>query len=194
MPAARYVLNRSALAAELCPGKNCLEVGVSFGEHAAVMLAAGPTRLYLVDPWCWQDPALDRYVERWYGGDSQKATNTRMEAEYRSVVLRFKDDPRVELMRTTSLDAASRFGDGSLDVVYIDGIHSEKAVSADARAWWPKVAVGGWLYGHDYDPYHAGVVRAVRGFVAELGRKQLDVLTTQGKRGVAQSWGLRKDA
>lgn len=54
--------------------------------------------------------------------------------------------------------------------VYIDGDHRYESVSADIHAWWPHVAPGGILAGHDYmTPEHDDVVRAVDEFVAAEG-------------------------
>jgi len=60
-------------------------------------------------------------------------------------------------MRMTSLEAATRFADGSVDWVHIDADHSYEAVRADILAWRPKVRGpssghhGGTLSGHDID-------------------------------------------
>lgn len=58
--------------------------------------------------------------------------------------------------------AADAVDDGSLDFVFIDADHSEKAVWGDIARWAPKVRPGGWVGGHDYDPRKfPGVVKAV---------------------------------
>lgn len=57
-----------------------------------------------------------------------------------------------------------------VDVAYIDADHSYEAVKDDIALWYPRIAVGGALCGHDYYPSGApwpGVRRAVEEFVAE---------------------------
>lgn len=59
-----------------------------------------------------------------------------------------------------------------VDVAYIDAEHSYEAVKDDIAVWYPRVAVGGALCGHDY--YSSGntwpgVRRAVDEFVARHG-------------------------
>ena len=54
------------------------------------------------------------------------------------------------VLREGSPTAASRFADGSLDFVFIDGNHLYEAVCSDIAAWWPKLRSGGLLTGHDY--------------------------------------------
>lgn len=70
-------------------------------------------------------------------------------------------------IRTTSLEAASLYKDGSLDFVFIDADHAYESVKADIAVWYPKVKIGGHIAGHDYiakDWY--GVVQAVDEFFA----------------------------
>lgn len=54
-------------------------------------------------------------------------------------------------LRETSTDGARFFADNSIDLVFIDADHSEECVTADIKAWWPKVKWGGILAGHDYE-------------------------------------------
>jgi hypothetical protein len=54
-------------------------------------------------------------------------------------------------MKMVSDQAASSFADASLDFVYIDGAHDPINVELDIRTWAPKLNVGGFLLGHDYD-------------------------------------------
>ena len=66
-------------------------------------------------------------------------------------------------LKTLSTQAAAIFANRSLDAVYIDAMHDYENVKADIAAWRPKVKVGGWIAGHDYDDgeKHVGVVKAV---------------------------------
>ena len=57
--------------------------------------------------------------------------------------------------------------DDSLDVVYIDGDHSYGSVLQDINLWYPKIKQNGFLCGHDYDPNHPGVIKAVFDFLAK---------------------------
>lgn len=59
-----------------------------------------------------------------------------------------------------SVDAATRFPDASLDVVWIDADHSYEGAKADIAAWLPKVRAGGVIGGDDM-PF-PGVAKAVR--------------------------------
>ncbi len=61
-------------------------------------------------------------------------------------------EDRVEIQRIQepSLEAVKMFKDGSLDLVFVDGDHSEQAFVPDIEAWWKKLRVGGILCGDDY--------------------------------------------
>jgi hypothetical protein len=68
---------------------------------------------------------------------------------------------------TTSVRAAQLFADESVAFCFIDADHSYESVTADLRAWWPKVRPGGMLAGHDYRqpaPWVAGLTPAVHDF------------------------------
>ncbi len=58
---------------------------------------------------------------------------------------------RITLIISDSVSAARLFSDASLDWVHLDARHDYVSVKADIEAWLPKVKVGGWLSGDDYD-------------------------------------------
>jgi hypothetical protein len=124
-----------------------VEVGVLNGDHSARMLAALPIdRLWLVDMW-------KPYVQLDYHWDFTPC--------YLEVVERFKDDPRVGVIKEASPEAAARFADGSLNFVYLDACHEEESVARDIDGWLPKIRENGILCGHDFESNWMGVVRAV---------------------------------
>lgn len=53
-------------------------------------------------------------------------------------------------LKMTSLEAAKKFKDNSLDFVFIDASHEYEDVRDDIIAWYPKVKRGGVLAGHDF--------------------------------------------
>lgn len=113
-----------------------VEVGSYTGE-SAVVFAKYVNSLTCVDPWDGLEEIYKRFLAR-TGGLANIAH-----------------------VRAFSVEAADRFEDGSLDVVYIDGAHDYDNVKADILAWRPKLRRGGVLAGHDYGPHAPGVVDAV---------------------------------
>lgn len=74
----------------------------------------------------------------------------------------------VQLIIGSSTTCASLFADGSLSWVHLDARHDYDSVIADIVAWRPKVRVGGWLSGDDYDEWAwPGVCAAVRDTLPE---------------------------
>jgi cephalosporin hydroxylase len=57
----------------------------------------------------------------------------------------------IQLIIADSVVASRMFGDASIDWVHLDARHDCASVKADIQAWLPKVKVGGWMSGDDYD-------------------------------------------
>ncbi len=90
-----------------------------------------------------------------------------------------------ELWRMTSLEGAERWAGEEREPpewVYVDGDHTEAAVTADLTAWWTVLAPGGLILGDDYgNPDYRGVTAAWNAF----GRTRR-LQTSGGVNG----WGL----
>ena len=154
-------------------GSVCAEIGVWKGDLSAwILKPVEPVKLHLIDPWRFE-PSPE-YRRAWYGG-SVATSQVDMDRIHDSVVRRFGPevaDGRVEIYRATSMEAAPRFEDGSLDWIYIDGNHRYEFVRDDLEAYERKVKEGGLITGDDYTRpgwWEDGVRRAVDQFVAERG-------------------------
>lgn len=55
------------------------------------------------------------------------------------------------LLRSDFDDALNQFEPGSIDVLHLDGLHTEAAVRHDIESWLPKLRSGGILLLHDVD-------------------------------------------
>ncbi|CAE7502033.1 unnamed protein product [Symbiodinium necroappetens] len=91
---------------------------------------------------------------------------------------------RSNLWELTSEAAAKRLPPESLDLVFIDALHTYEAAHQDILSWAPKVMQGGIVAGHDYSHHFPGVIRAVNEFVASLGTAVLHL-------GVDHVWWVR---
>jgi hypothetical protein len=73
----------------------------------------------------------------------------------------------VDIVREPSGEAAERFEDGSIDVLFIDGDHSYEGASIDIEAYAPKLRPGA-VVGFN-DPHLEGVHRALKALVLVEG-------------------------
>lgn len=89
---------------------------------------------YAVDHWLGDDHA-GRYGEEVF--DEVQRYNERYYRHFSN------------LIRASFDDAVSQFGDGSIGLLHIDGLHTYEAVSHDFRTWLPKVKPGGLVLLHD---------------------------------------------
>ena len=117
--------------------------------------------------WYGAQIARDNYsawqcVDHW-GGSSDLSSND-WESVYAGFLENMRDsrlDRFVDVQRTTSVEAAARTPNESVDLVFVDGDHSHQQCRADIEAWLPKIKRGGVMLGHDYGPNHPGVIQAV---------------------------------
>ena len=122
----------------------CAEIGVREGRFSQLFEMHWRGNIYLIDPYIYYPD--DEYPE------TDKYSQSENDELYFNLIRAHAHNPKVNVLRMTSLDAAPHFPDGSFDFVYIDANHTEKHVSADIAVWWPKIRLGGILCGHDYIP------------------------------------------
>jgi hypothetical protein len=119
-----------------------VEVGVQRGVFSEVILDRSRlVELVLVDPW----REFDGYEDV---ANVAQAEQDAILASARDRLERFGD--RAQFWRTTSVEAAARVEDASLDFVYLDARHDYEHVLEDLEAWWPKLKQTGVFAGHDY--------------------------------------------
>jgi hypothetical protein len=153
-----------------------VEVGVKRGAYSEFLLRhwRGHT-LISVDP--WREAPTDEYLDRAnVEQDEQESYYT----ETRRRLARF--GTRSEVWRTTSVEAAGRVADASLDFVYIDARHDRESVLEDLATWFPKLRRGAIFAGHDYaDGEFPNGVFGVKSAVDEFfGERGIRVHATDG--------------
>jgi hypothetical protein len=69
-----------------------------------------------------------------------------------------------------SFDVAQNWDEGPVDLVFVDGDHSESGVRSDIRAWSPHVKVGGLMVFDDFQtPNYTGSTKAVNALMFHSG-------------------------
>ncbi len=142
--------------------KKVVEVGSWLGVSAIFMaeLLDEDSKIYCVDPWI-PYPEMDDMPEL------QERLKIAYE-QFLSNCIHKKVTDKVVPMRMTSLEAHNFF-EADIDLVYIDGSHSEENVTLDIKKWYKKLKSGGIICGDDFP--HPSVKAAVEKVAIELGQK-----------------------
>ena len=128
-----------------------VEVGSHAGESAEIF-ASYAEHVVCVDTWSEEHAlAVDRSMP---AHEVESSFGLRMRAA----------KGRITKLKMASPAAVKLFPDAFFDGVYIDGSHDFESVTADIRAWLPKVRL--FVAGHDWVDGAPQVIRAV---MAELG-------------------------
>lgn len=113
------------------------------------------------------DNARDRInvyiVDTWQGSPNELQTYHKL-ATQENIYHKFLYNMgyrRYTPLKMDSCEAADTFNNNSIDVVYIDMTHTYEAVKRDIQCWLPKVKIGGYIAGHDFDNKFPEVKRAV---------------------------------
>lgn len=139
-PRTMHTYGEARLLADLARGcEQVVEIGVYEGSSALVLLRAlgADATLHLIDPFGHQPGALR---EGWAA--SERAT--------RRVVARAAGphSPRVVWHVERSGDAGARWSQ-PVDLVFVDGDHTEEGCALDWETWHPHVVPGGHVVFHD---------------------------------------------
>ena len=126
--------------------KEGVEVGVRRGGSALAWLRPNPDlHLTCIDPW-----------------SARKRWGQAKQDEFYRLAIENLTPYNVDILKMTSMEALSKFVDGSLDFVHIDGNHEFDYCCPDIIFWSQKLRKGGMIAIHDYIHFHrAGVIKAV---------------------------------
>ena len=180
-----YVLNSRAQLLSYLPKDGVgAEIGVAEGAYSAAILeAAEPRELHLIDPWSHLEEGsgllssdallaeVEKAKESWVSFETPPPANAQGDSIFEGVARRFEGDARVKLHRQYSYKAAMGFEPGTFDFVYLDGNHHYEFVLRDLHDWSALLKPGGLLFGHDFfeDAFarseNYGVIDAVGAFL-----------------------------
>ena len=177
-----------------------VEVGVWAAEHATIFRSKwGGRKLYLVDPYTSPTNAADAQFQIHAQYRNQSVPRTKLVAAQTRAKERMQltaTPGSYKFVQLSSVAAAQRFSDESLDFVYLDGAHEYAAIKEDLKAWFPKVKVGGILAGHDYSSVfgvplavHEVLARGHQFCIADQGTPRTTSFYTRKCRSVCTSEG-----
>ncbi|HET8608074.1 MAG TPA: class I SAM-dependent methyltransferase [Gaiellaceae bacterium] len=131
----------AVLLAELAAGKVALELGSWYGR-STIALASAAVRVHAVDA---------------HGGDAHTGPLRTLDAFLRNLS-RYGVRDRVVVHVGRIEDVAPVLAPASVDVVFVDGLHTRAAVERDAGLLLPLVRPGGTIAFHDYGRYDVTAV------------------------------------
>lgn len=141
-----------------------VEIGVDVGHTTEFLLSSHKTlKLTCIDP-------FENYID-WNGNNLNERSS--IYDEFMNRTKPFGD--RMRHIRKTSDDAVNDIADNSLDLIFIDGLHTYEQVLKDMQNYCPKMKDGAVFAGHDYNVIQ-DVKRAVQEFAA---RKNKEILETE---------------
>lgn len=128
-----------------------VEIGSYAGESTAVF-AAACRRVYAIDPWSptFETQIFDGCGDAGVPASSSPDTIPSMNLVEQIFDARLAPFKNVVKMKAFSNDVVPQFADRSLDLVYIDAIHTYDAVRESIALWQPKLKPQGVMAGHDY--------------------------------------------
>ncbi len=130
-------------------GLKMVEIGSYAGESSEIFARSGVfSKVICVDPW------TNGYDPR----DYASKTTELAEKKFDKVAEKYSC---IEKLKRYSKQAAEKFEDWSLDLIYIDATHTYEGVKNDIESWFNKIRPGGIISGHDYSTGWGGVMRAV---------------------------------
>jgi hypothetical protein len=143
-----------------------LEVGVWRGQNIITIAKKFPNILcYAVDPYDYEQyigKVNNNFIKpKLFESKSERLLKNESERIFEETSSYQNRYNNFKLIRKSSVKAALDFENASLDLVFIDAIHTYESVKKDIETWLPKVRVGGCLSGHDYSVEFFGVIQAV---------------------------------
>jgi predicted O-methyltransferase YrrM len=129
----------------------CVEIGVFGGSSLipqALALKPHSGVIIGIDPWK-NDAALESMIDeankKWWGDLNLE----QIYSHCKENITKYKVQSNCKLIRDKSENVVSTFQDNSIDLLHIDGNHSEDLSYKDATLYLPKVKSGGFIFFDD---------------------------------------------
>lgn len=152
-----------------------VEIGVDTALWSTELLSKWKgKRIYGID--CYMQQPKEIYYEIYSPpGAGFNAPTQQREMEYIDTlkgIFKLNNTNRYYVIRAFSNNAAYIFENYQLDFVYVDGNHSYEGVKEDLEVWYPKIKIGGLIFGDDWEgPSTYGVANAVDEFFNKWNKK-----------------------
>jgi predicted O-methyltransferase YrrM len=129
-----------------------VEVGVYNGDNILTLAHRFPNVKFI---------GIDPYFDGEYNDRYELRNKQYWDDKYMKVINKARALGNVTIIRKQSLEAAIEFEKESVDIIFIDAIHTYKDCKDDINNWVKVVKPNGVLSGHDYSTRFFGVIMAV---------------------------------
>jgi predicted O-methyltransferase YrrM len=137
-----------------------VELGSFAGESTAIFASQSHiAKVYAIDPWM--------------NGHENFYEMEKVEKSFDGRIKPYGD--KVIKHKMTGDEALHFFEDESIDLVYIDAVHTYDAVKNDIQKWLPKIKKTGFISGHDWQ-------------IGQVRKAIIEILGEPHKRFVDNSW------
>ncbi len=120
-----------------------VEIGCYRGASTE-LFALHCKKIYAIDPW-------SKVIEGKYVNVSRATRKMPQQVEAENTFMnRAAKHSNINPIKDFSYNVYDQFENNSLDLVYVDGHHSGRAVYEDVLHWFPKLKTGGVMAGHDF--------------------------------------------
>lgn len=131
----------------------CVEIGVFGGSSiyptASALKFLQHGKVYAIDPWktspCLEGYAPENANYQWWG----QVNLEQIYLGFIEMLRKFQILSYCEVFRMRSDESLDLFVDNSIDILHIDGNHTEDVAISDAQMYLPKVKKGGYIWFDD---------------------------------------------
>jgi hypothetical protein len=129
-----------------------VEVGVYNGDNILKLAKRFPNVNFI---------GIDPYFDGEYNERYELRNKFYWDEKYKNILNKANKLGNVKIIRKQSIEASFEFDKESVDIVFIDSIHTHKDCKDDINHWFKVVKPNGILSGHDYSTRFFGVIMAV---------------------------------
>lgn len=133
--------------------KTCVEIGVFGGSSvypiAAALKYCSSGLIHAIDPWsvqeCLKGYSADDPNYKWWASINLDE----IFSDFMKKMQHYQVNAYCVILRKTSEEAVHHFEDESIDILHIDGNHTEAIALNDIKLYFPKVKTGGYIWFDD---------------------------------------------
>ncbi|MHA1380739.1 MAG: class I SAM-dependent methyltransferase [Candidatus Helarchaeota archaeon] len=129
-------------------------------SYLTPILINKPQKLWCIDHWQGSNDQYSQFYNDLLSRAEKIGTPVPKQFQYNLKKLKIP----YKLLQMNSRKASNFFKNRSCCLIFLDASHDYNSVQGDLESWWPKVASGGVLAGHNFSNDFSGLRKAVEEF------------------------------